>query len=101
MTLLLLQILFHKKTTSELQATASNSNNLMAATEPGLLPNDICYKLLVYDNNGNYVAERDYIRGKESNTAITPALMLMVGILILFCILLCKYNKYSFSSFRC
>ena len=42
-------------------------------------PNDICYKLLVYDNNGNYVAERDYIRGKESNTAITPALMLDGG----------------------
>lgn len=65
--------------TLELHATASNVNNLMAATEPGLLPNDICYKLLVYDNNGNYVAERDYIRGKESNTAITPALMLDGG----------------------
>ncbi|AQX83700.1 hypothetical protein I6H88_11585 [Elizabethkingia bruuniana] len=71
--------LIPQKTTSELQATASNVNNLMAATEPGLLPNDICYKLLVYDNNGNYVAERDYIRGKESNTAITPALMLDGG----------------------
>lgn len=65
--------------TLELHATASNVNNLMAATEPGLLPNDICYKLLVYDYNGNYVAERDYIRGKESNTAITPALMLDGG----------------------
>ncbi|OPC58253.1 hypothetical protein DSC47_11960 [Elizabethkingia miricola] len=71
--------LIPQKTTSELQTAASNSNNLMAATEPGLLPNDICYKLLVYDNNGNYVAERDYIRGKESNTAITPALMLDGG----------------------
>lgn len=65
--------------TLELHATASNVNNLTAATEPGLLPNDICYKLLVYDYNGNYVAERDYIRGKESNTAITPALMLDGG----------------------
>ncbi|HFK5507274.1 FISUMP domain-containing protein [Elizabethkingia anophelis] len=65
--------------TLELHATASNVNNLTAATEPGLLPDDICYKLLVYDNNGNYVAERDYIRGKESNTAITPALMLDGG----------------------
>ncbi|AJW64827.1 Fibrobacter succinogenes major domain (Fib_succ_major) [Elizabethkingia miricola] len=71
--------LIPQKTTSELQTAASNSNNFMAVTEPGLLPNDICYKLLVYDNNGNYVAERDYIRGKESNTAITPALMLDGG----------------------
>ncbi|PUB24741.1 uncharacterized protein (TIGR02145 family) [Elizabethkingia sp. YR214] len=71
--------LIPQKTTSELLAVASNTNNLMAATEPGLLPSDICYKLLVYDNNGNYVAERDYIRGKESNTAITPALMLDGG----------------------
>lgn len=68
--------LIPQKATSELQTVANNTKNLMAATEPGLLPNDICYKLLVYDNNGNYVAERDYIRGKESDTAITPALML-------------------------
>ncbi|CAM3622009.1 FISUMP domain-containing protein [Elizabethkingia occulta] len=71
--------LIPQKATSELQTVANNTKNLMAATEPGLLPNDICYKLLVYDNNGNYVAERDYIRGKESDTAITPALMLDGG----------------------
>ena len=68
--------LIPQNTNPEPQAIASNTNRPMAATDPTLLPNDICYKLLVYDNNGNYVAERDYIRGKENNTTVTPALIL-------------------------
>ncbi|ODM55176.1 FISUMP domain-containing protein [Elizabethkingia meningoseptica] len=71
--------LFPQNSTPEQQPIAGNTNKVIAATGPSLLPNDICYKLLVYDNNGNYVAERDYIRGKENDTAVTPALLLNGG----------------------
>lgn len=51
------------------QAQASLSGNLIAATGPTPLGNGIRYKVVVFRSTGEYVTERNYIRGQESSTA--------------------------------
>ncbi|MFD1772130.1 FISUMP domain-containing protein [Sphingobacterium suaedae] len=46
----------------------SASDRKKAATEQGNLSDDVRYKVVVYTANENYVTERDYIRGRESDT---------------------------------
>ncbi|MDV2446109.1 hypothetical protein CMU93_01165 [Elizabethkingia anophelis] len=60
---------------------SSGINNLMAVTESKSqqLANDIMYKIVVYDASGRYVTDRNYIRGKEDDIAVTPALNLNGG----------------------
>lgn len=41
-----------------------------ASIEQDNLPNNIKYKVVVYDTNGLYITERNYTRGQESNTQI-------------------------------
>ncbi|WP_286752025.1 MULTISPECIES: fimbrillin family protein [Sphingobacterium] len=44
-------------------------SGLKATTETNPLGTAVRYKLLVYDANGAFVDERDYVRGQESNAA--------------------------------
>ncbi|WP_244892993.1 FISUMP domain-containing protein [Elizabethkingia ursingii] len=57
------------KTSVGNQAQASLSGNLIAATGPTPLGNGIRYKVVVFRSTGEYVTERNYIRGQESSTA--------------------------------
>lgn len=60
---------------------SSGKNSLMAATEPKSqqLADNIMYKIVVYDASGKYVTDRNFVRGKEDNTSVTPALNLNGG----------------------
>lgn len=60
---------------------SSEKNSLMAATEPRSqqLADNIMYKIVVYDASGRYVTDRNFVRGKEDNTSVTPALNLNGG----------------------
>ena len=51
------------------QAQASLGGNLLAATGPTPLGTGIRYKVVVFRSTGEYVTERNYIRGQESSTA--------------------------------
>ncbi len=51
------------------QAQASLGGNLLAATGPIPLGTGIRYKVVVFRSTGEYVTERNYIRGQESSTA--------------------------------
>ena len=57
------------KTSLGNQVQASLSGNLIAATGPTPLGNGIRYKVVVFRSTGEYVTERNYIRGQESSTA--------------------------------
>ncbi|WP_255412759.1 FISUMP domain-containing protein [Elizabethkingia sp. YR214] len=57
------------KTSVSNQAQASLSGNLMAATGPTPLGAGIRYKVVVFRSTGEYVTERNYIRGQENSTA--------------------------------
>ncbi|WP_236709638.1 FISUMP domain-containing protein [Elizabethkingia ursingii] len=57
------------KTSVGNQTQASLSGNLVAATGPTPLGNGIRYKVVVFRSTGEYVTERNYIRGQESSTA--------------------------------
>ncbi|MCT3719397.1 hypothetical protein HZQ64_04940 [Elizabethkingia anophelis] len=48
-------------------AQVSSKANLIAATEINPLPNGIRYKVVVFDNNGNYVTEQDYVSGQAGS----------------------------------
>lgn len=43
---------------------ASSKANLIAATETNPLPNGTRYKVVVFDNSGNYLTEQDYVVGQ-------------------------------------
>ncbi|MDR2275976.1 MAG: hypothetical protein LBF27_34030 [Sphingobacterium sp.] len=49
-------------------AKASSDVVKKAAVEDDVAAN-VKYKVAVFDNNGTYVTERDYVRGQETNTA--------------------------------
>ncbi|MDV3508336.1 hypothetical protein CMU89_17775 [Elizabethkingia anophelis] len=51
------------------QAQAALGGNLLAATGPTPLGTGIRYKVVVFRSTGEYVTERNYIRGQESSTA--------------------------------
>lgn len=51
------------------QAQASLGGSLLAATGPTPLATGIRYKVVVFRSTGEYVTERNYIRGQESSTA--------------------------------
>ncbi|MCT3776027.1 hypothetical protein HZQ64_04835 [Elizabethkingia anophelis] len=51
------------------QAQASLGGSLLAATGPTPLGTGIRYKVVVFRSTGEYVTERNYIRGQESSTA--------------------------------
>ncbi|CAM3414054.1 FISUMP domain-containing protein [Elizabethkingia occulta] len=57
------------KTSLGNKTQASLSGNLIAATGPTPLGNGIRYKVVVFRSTGEYVTERNYIRGQESSTA--------------------------------
>ncbi|WP_260264046.1 FISUMP domain-containing protein [Elizabethkingia ursingii] len=56
------------KTSVGNQAQASLGGNLVAATGPTPLGTGIRYKVVVFRSTGEYVTERNYIRGQESST---------------------------------
>ncbi|WBS73145.1 FISUMP domain-containing protein [Elizabethkingia meningoseptica] len=49
-------------------AQASSKLNPIAATSTNPLANGVKYKVIVYDSNGDYVAEKDYSAGQENTT---------------------------------
>lgn len=49
------------------KAKATTANGTKAAAEIKDLSPNVKYKLVVYDQQGKYVAERDYVSGQESN----------------------------------
>ncbi|MDV3662567.1 hypothetical protein CMU51_00650 [Elizabethkingia anophelis] len=51
------------------QAQAALGGNLLAAIGPTPLGTGIRYKVVVFRSTGEYVTERNYIRGQESSTA--------------------------------
>ena len=57
------------KTSVSNQVQASLGGNLLAATGPTPLGTGIRYKVVVFRSTGEYVTERNYIRGQESSTA--------------------------------
>ena len=48
---------------------ASLNKEIIAATETTALRGSIRYKVVVYKSSGEYVTERDYVRGHEASTA--------------------------------
>ncbi|GAA4179042.1 FISUMP domain-containing protein [Sphingobacterium ginsenosidimutans] len=50
-----------------LKAKAATTNGAKAVAETKDLSPNVKYKLAVYDQSGNYVTERDYVSGQESN----------------------------------
>lgn len=46
---------------------ASSKANLIAATETNPLPNGTRYKVVVFDNSGNYLTEQDYVSGQAGS----------------------------------
>ncbi|WP_337085684.1 hypothetical protein [Elizabethkingia anophelis] len=53
---------------SNTQASLSNKINTTAVAQTGDLTLNVKYKVVVYDSNGTYITERDYIRGQEATT---------------------------------